>query len=90
MTLERPPAPSSLDPNDSWALPIPSPGASGRAPSCVLGASSVLGVEPGRLRTQAVPNAWQLTPRGEEALSGLFASTNRGAVPSNLNEETVR
>ena len=32
---------------NSWASPTPSPGAPGQAPSCVLGASSVLGLEPG-------------------------------------------
>jgi len=37
--------------------------------------------------TQGVPNAWGLTPRGEEVLS--LSCHNRGALPSFL-EETVR
>ena len=37
--------------------------------------------------TQGVPNAWQLTPHGEEVLS--LSCHNRGALPSFL-EETVR
>ena len=37
--------------------------------------------------TQGVPNAWQLTPHGEEVLS--LSCHNRGVVPSFL-EETVR